>query len=117
MTRSRLHTRMNTRYCLAGRLRSAGLPFVLAVSTLNGWAQTRLSPEFHLQYTDMAVLASRERRAEYSCQVTPDKPSLGFDLRFHADYRVRVPLKVLADVGGWLQVVVRVTPAANSEEP
>ena len=116
MTRRRLNTRINTRCCLATTLRSAGTLFILAVSVC-GWAQTRLSPEFHLQYTDMAVLASRERRADFSCQVTPDKPALGFDLRFHSNYRVAVPIKVLADVGGWLQVIMRVTPSANSEEP
>src|SRR5260370_12721047 len=65
----------------------------------------------------MAVLASRERRADFSFQVTSDKPGLGFDLRFHSDYHVTVPIKVLADVGGWLQVVMRVTSAANREEP
>jgi hypothetical protein len=65
----------------------------------------------------MAALASRGRRADFSCQVTPDKPGLGFDLRFHSDYHVTVPIKVLADVGGWLQVVMRVTSAANREEP
>src|ERR1700730_5518808 len=100
MTRRRLKTRINTRCCLAGRLRAVGLLFMLAVSTVSGWPQTRLSPELHLQYTDMAVLASRERRADFSCQVTPDKPSLGFDLRFHSDYHVTIPIKLLADVGG-----------------
>ena len=117
MTRRRLNTQINTRCSLAGRLRTAGLLFMLAVSAVSGWAQTRLSPELHLQYTDMAVLASRERRADFSCQVTQDKPSLGFDLRFHSDYHVTTPIKLLADVGGWLQVVMRVTPAANREEP
>jgi hypothetical protein len=117
MTRRRLNTRIHTRCCLPGRLLSAGLLFMLAVSTVSGWAQTRLSPGSHLQYADMAVLASRERRADFSCQVTPDKPGLGFDLRFHSDYRVTVPINALAHVGGWLQVAMRVTPAANSEEP
>ncbi len=117
MTRRRLNTRINTRCCLAVGLQSARLLFMLAVSTLSCWAQTRLSPEFHLQYTDTAVLASRERRADFSCQVTLDKPGLGFDLRFHSGYRVTVPIKVLTDVGGWLRVVMRVTPAAHSEEP
>src|SRR5258708_5965078 len=117
MPQRRFRTRINTRCYLGGKSRSVGLLFMLAVSTLSGWAQTRLSPEFHLQYTDMAVLASRERRADFSCQVTLDKPGLGFDLRFHSGYRVTVPIKVLTDVGGWLRVVMRVTPAAHSEEP
>jgi hypothetical protein len=117
MTRGRSNTRINTRCCLAGRLRSAGLPFMLAVSTVSGWAQVRLSPESHLQYTDMAVLESGERRADFSCQVTLDRPRLGFDLRFHSEYRVTVPIKVLADAGGRLRMVMRVTPSADGEEP
>jgi len=64
----------------------------------------------------MAVLASREPRADLSCRVTSDKPGLGFDLRFHSGFRASVPTKVLADAG-WLQVVMRVTPAADSQSP
>jgi len=96
---------------------AVGLVWVLAASAANGWAQTRLGTEFRLQSNDMAVLESDEPRADFSCQVTPEKPALGFDLRFHADYRVTVPLKVLADVGGRLQVLMQVTPVADSEEP
>jgi hypothetical protein len=117
MTRRRSNTRSNSRWCPPSSLRSSWLMFMMAVSALSGWAQTRLSPEFHLRYTDMSVLASRERRADFSCHVTTDRPALGFDLRFHSDYRVTVPVKVLADVGGRLQTVIRVTPSANSEEP
>jgi hypothetical protein len=106
MIRGRFHTRINT-----------GLLFMVAASTASGWARTRPSTESPLPYADMAVLASRERRADFSCQVTSDKPGLGFDLRFHSDYHVTVPIKILAEVGGWSQVVMRVTPAANREEP
>jgi hypothetical protein len=117
MTRRGLNTRSNSRWCPSTGLRCSWLMFVMAVSAVSGWAQTRLSPEFHLQYTDMSVLTSRERRADFSCHVTTDRPALGFDLRFHSDYQVTVPIKVLADVGGRLQTVIRVTPSANSEEP
>src|SRR5260370_42385694 len=65
----------------------------------------------------MAVRACRGHRADFSCLVTSDKPGLAFDLRLHYDYHVTVPIKVLANVGGWLQVLMRVTPAANREEP
>jgi hypothetical protein len=117
MTRRGLNTRSNSRWCPSNSSRLFWLMFMIAVSAVSGWAQTRLSPEFHLRYTDMSVLASRERRADFSCHVTTDRPALGFDLRFHSDYRVTVPIKVLADVGGRLQTVIRVTPSANSEEP
>jgi hypothetical protein len=65
----------------------------------------------------MAVLASPEPRADFSCQVTPDKPGLGFDLRFHSGYHVTVLVKVLADSGGRSQVLMRVTPTADSGKP
>jgi len=115
MTRRRC-TRAN-RSSLLVRLRSVGLLSMLAASTASGWAQGRLGVGFHLQYEDMAVLESGEPRADFSCRVTPEKPALGFDLRFHADYHVTVPIKVLADAGGWLQVLMRVRPAGNGEKP
>ncbi len=89
----------------------------LVASASSGWAQTRLGAEVRLQYADMAVLESGEPHKDLSCQLTPEKPYLGFDLRFHAYYRVTVPIKVLADAGGWLQVVIRVRPTGDSERP
>jgi hypothetical protein len=92
----------------------------MAASTADAWPGSLEDMERdyrHIQYSDVAVLASRQPRADFPCQVTSNKPSLGFDLRFHADYRATVPLKALADAGGWLQVVMRVTPAAESERP
>ncbi len=62
-------------------------------------------------------MASREPRAELSCQVSPEKPSLGFDLRFHSDYHITIRAKALADAGGWLKVVTRVTPSTETEQP
>ena len=116
MTRKELHTRAT---CLTGRLQSFGLLLLLATATVNGWPGSREGRDWdpRLQYSDMAVLASPEQRSDFSCQVTSDQPSLGFDLRFHFDYRVSVPIKVLADAGGWLQVVMRVTPIAEGEKP
>jgi hypothetical protein len=49
--------------------------------------------------------------------VTPDKPGLGFDLRFHSDYHATVPVTVLVDAGGWLQVAMRVTSTSENEQP
>jgi hypothetical protein len=115
MARKR-RTRIN-RSSLLVRVRSVALLSMLVASTVSGWAQGRLGAGFHLQHEDMAVLESGEPRADFSCRVTPEKPALGFDLRFHADYRVTVPIKVLADAGGWLQVLMRVRPAENGEKP
>src|SRR3984957_5815602 len=45
--------------------------------------------------TDLAVLESGEQRKDLPCTVTPSKPTLGFDLKFHAGYQVRVQLSEL----------------------
>jgi hypothetical protein len=117
ITRRSWFTRTNCCSSLTSGMKSFGLVWMLVASTACGWAQTRLGAESRLRSFDLAVLESGEPRADFSCEVTPYKADLGFDLRFHADYRVTVPVKVLADAGGWLQVVMRVTPAANPEAP
>lgn len=67
--------------------------------------------------SDLAVLESGEQRKDLPCTVTPSKPTLGFDLKFHAGYEVNVPLKELAGPGNVLNVIFRVTPDAHSDEP
>jgi hypothetical protein len=88
---------------------------MLAASTAVGESGSRTELNLRLQYDNLAVLAFRQPRAELSCEVTSDKPSLGFDLRFHSDYHATVPIKVLADAGGWLQVAMRMTPTPETE--
>src|SRR5258708_994213 len=46
--------------------------------------------------SDAAILEAKEVRKDVPCTVTPVKPVLGFDLKFHAGYEVTVPLKELA---------------------
>ncbi len=60
--------------------------------------------------TDAANLESQEVRKDLPCTVTPTKPMLGFDLKFHTGYEVSVPLKELAGGENTLTMVVRVTP-------
>src|SRR5580692_4447410 len=67
--------------------------------------------------TDLAVLESGEQRKDLPCTVTPSKPALGFDLKFHAGYQVSVPLKELAGNENTLSIVFRVTPDGHSDEP
>jgi len=67
--------------------------------------------------SDLAVLESGEQRKDLPCTVTPSKPSLGFDLKFHAGYQVTVPLKELAGAGNALNIVFRVTADAHPDEP
>jgi hypothetical protein len=67
--------------------------------------------------TDAAVLESQEARKDLPCTVTPAKPVLGFDLRFHTGYEVSVPLKELAGSENMLTMVFRVSPEAHPDDP
>lgn len=67
--------------------------------------------------SDMAVLEAGEDRKDLPCTVTPAKPQLGFDLRFHAGYEVAVPLRELAGSENMLTIVFRVTAAAQKDQP
>jgi hypothetical protein len=71
----------------------------------------------HLFNTDLAVLEAGEPRTDLPCTVTPDKPVLGFDLRFHAGYDVTVPLKELVGPENLLTILFRVVPAAHKDSP
>ncbi len=70
----------------------------------------------HVIATDLAVLEAQEVRKELSCTVTPEKPLLGFDLRFHAGFTATVPMKELAGEENGLNILFRVTPADRSAE-
>ncbi|MBZ5595770.1 MAG: acetyltransferase [Acidobacteriia bacterium] len=67
--------------------------------------------------TDSAVLESQEVRKDLPCTVTPVKPTLGFDLRFHAGYEVSIPLKDLAGSEDLLTMIFRVTPDEHKDDP
>uniref|UniRef100_Q028N9 Acetyltransferase n=1 Tax=Solibacter usitatus (strain Ellin6076) TaxID=234267 RepID=Q028N9_SOLUE len=66
--------------------------------------------------SDAAILEAREVRKDIPCSVTPVKPVLGFDLKFHAGYDVSVPLKELAGSDNQLTMVFRVTPDQKPDE-
>jgi hypothetical protein len=67
--------------------------------------------------SDAAILEAREVRKDIPCTVTPVKPVLGFDLKFHAGYDVSIPLKDLAGSDNQLTVVFRVAPDQKPDEP
>lgn len=67
--------------------------------------------------TDMAVLEMQEVRKDLPCVVTPAKPVLGFDLKFHAGYEVSFPLKEVAGSENLLTIVFRVTPENRKDDP
>ncbi len=49
--------------------------------------------------------------------VVPQKPILGFDLKFHAGYEISIPLKELAGAENLLTIILRVTPQNPSKDP
>lgn len=110
------------RYCASGRSAwwiSCGV-FLVAVLPLP--AQELMSGGtpggmVRLFATDGAVLESQEARKDLPCTVTPSKPVLGFDLKFHAGYEVSVPLKDLAGDGNQLTMVFRVIPEGHADDP
>ncbi len=84
------------------------------------WPQSLLPPTssglVRIHNTDMAVLEAREDRQDLPCDVTPVKPIVGFDLRFHAGYEVSVPLRELAGSENTLTVLFRVTQEGRPED-
>ena len=67
--------------------------------------------------SDAAILESGDVRKDLPCTVTPVKPTLGFDLKFHSGYEVSIPLRELAGDGNQLTMVFRVIPQSVPEDP
>jgi hypothetical protein len=71
----------------------------------------------HLFSTDLAVLEEQEVRKDLPCTVIPAKATLGFDLRFHTGFDVKVPMGELAGSENLLTILFRVTPQNRKDEP
>ncbi|HYK17732.1 MAG TPA: acetyltransferase [Bryobacteraceae bacterium] len=67
--------------------------------------------------TDLAVLEAGETRKDLPCTVTPEKPTVGFDLRFHAGYQVTIPLKDLSGSENLLNILFRVKSQDRPDQP
>ena len=65
---------------------------------------------------DNAVLDEKEPRKDIPCNVTPEKPILGFDMKFHAGYEVSVPMRELNGGDDLLTIIFRVTPSARPDQ-
>jgi hypothetical protein len=95
----------------------ATLVLLCGLQLLSG--QTLLVPsgaQVHLVNDDMAMLESQTPRKDLPCEVKPVDPSLGFDLRFHAGYDVRIPLRELVGDENKLTMIFRVTPQAAPDK-
>lgn len=66
---------------------------------------------------DAAILDTKEPRKDIPCDVTPGKPALGFDLKFHATYDVSVPMRELNGGEDVLTMIFRVTPDDRQDAP
>ena len=86
------------------------------------YGQVLLSPPggkaiIRLHNTDLAVMEAGEERKDLPCTVLPEKPFLGFDLKFHSGYDVSIPLNELSGNEDLLTIVFRVTPEGHREQP
>jgi hypothetical protein len=70
----------------------------------------------NLYNTDLAVLEAGDPRKDLPCNVTPVKPQIGFDLRFHSGYEITVPLKELVGSENMLTIVFRAAPANQRDQ-
>src|SRR5215470_8336991 len=115
---------MVPRWFDARRVRARKLELLACVSAIcaaPGTAQVLMSGSatggpVHLFSSDAAILEAGESRKDIPCTVTPVKPLLGFDLKFHAGYDVTVPLKELAVTDNHLTMVFRVYPADKPDD-
>ncbi len=72
-------------------------------------AQSPMESSLRVNASDLAVLEARDIRKDLACTVTPDKPELGFDLRFHTGFDVAVPLNELSGGENQLTILFRVS--------
>ena len=71
----------------------------------------------NLYNSDLAVMEAAEPRHDLACAVTPVKPQIGFDLRFHAGFDITIPLKELAGAENLLTILFRVAPSSKLDSP
>jgi hypothetical protein len=102
------------------RVRLASIPFAAVLLSVQVRAQSQLAGSggngLHMMNTDLAVLEAQDIRKDLPCSVTPVKPLLGFDLRFHAGYEVNVPLKELSGAENKLTIIFRVTADTHKDD-
>jgi hypothetical protein len=67
--------------------------------------------------TDSAILETQEPRKDLPCTVSPIKPQLGFDMKFHAGYEISIPLRELSGAEDLLTSIFRVTADNKKDEP
>lgn len=107
------HMRLGGLMLLSGLMLSRG--FVHAQTVITGSGP---GGRVNIFNTDLAVLEAGETRKDLACTVTPAKPTLGFDLRFHGGYEVTIPLKDLSgEAENALNILFRVERQDHRDQP
>src|SRR5580704_8519069 len=92
---------------------------MVSTALLRGQTVLVPGPNGHVNIfnSDLAVLEAGETRKDLVCTVTPAKPALGFDLRFHTGYDVTLPLREVAGSENALNILFRVAPENHPDHP
>jgi hypothetical protein len=103
-------------------MRNWALVLAGTLAASSGWPQSELRPArspsaARLIEADRDILDSGNSNDGLGCRVEGLRPRLGFDLRYHVQYRARVSLKDLAGYGNRLRILVRVTPFGRPADP
>jgi hypothetical protein len=103
-----------------GRISAAGACLFILAGGLSGQVMMRgfgSDGVVRIHNTDLAIFEAKEPRRDLPCAVSPNRPILGFDLRFHATYEVAIPLRELAGKENLLTILFRVRSEARPNEP
>ncbi len=71
---------------------------------------SRPGSRLRFQASDSAILSADDNRADLGCRVEPQRPQLGFDLKYTAGYVVHVPADAVSPSGERLRVLFRIRP-------
>jgi len=97
-------------------VRLAGISALVCLPALTQTLMNGVGGNLRIMGSDMAILETQDVRKDIPCTVTPSKPVLGFDLRFHTGYDVTVPLRELAGSENMLTILMRVSPKDHRDE-
>ena len=103
-----------------GRCVSIFLPAVLLGQGLFGQALMQSSgPGTRLLVFggDQTILDTKDPRQDIPCKVSPVKPELGFDLKFHTHFDIAIPMSDLQGGEDMLTMIFRVTPVGQAADP
>src|SRR5713101_2601376 len=116
------HTTMRSTTLFRFSFLCSCIPGITLILTSSLPAQTRMEGSgpgglVRIFNTDSAILEAQEPRKDLPCTVSPIKPLLGFDMKFHAGYEISIPLRELSGAEDLLTTIFRVTPETKTDDP